>query len=192
MFPSCFPSSCRLSPLFYEGDQIFIFPAPISCLGKRLICRLPTRLSAKAVPRHKARCAAAHSRAESRIIGVLVRTVLQLGLTVQSADKKRCGRRVGELRNGNWGGGNPKIAVAGFHYVQRLVSDSSCSPKYHFRHRNFVPGFPPSIDKLSSSRDLGQPHQLSLLCDHDTRRIPGARTGRQDGRRRFLRPIQPQ
>jgi hypothetical protein len=23
-----------LSPLFYEDDQIFIFPAPISCLGE--------------------------------------------------------------------------------------------------------------------------------------------------------------
>jgi hypothetical protein len=39
--------------------------------------------------------------AESKIIGVLVRTVLQLGLTVQGSGKKRCGRRVGELRK--WG-----------------------------------------------------------------------------------------
>lgn len=36
--------------------------------------------------------------AESKIIGVLVRTVLQLGFTLQSSGKKRCGRRVGELR----------------------------------------------------------------------------------------------
>jgi hypothetical protein len=26
---------CRLSPLFYEDVQIYIFPAPISCLGER-------------------------------------------------------------------------------------------------------------------------------------------------------------
>ena len=39
---------------------------------------------------------AAHST--SRIIGVLVRTVLQLGFAVQSSGKKRCGRRVVELR----------------------------------------------------------------------------------------------
>ena len=36
--------------------------------------------------------------AESQIIGVLVRTVLQLGFIVQRSGKKRCGRRVGELR----------------------------------------------------------------------------------------------
>jgi hypothetical protein len=35
MFLSLFPSRWRLSPLFYEGGQIFIFPAPISCLGDR-------------------------------------------------------------------------------------------------------------------------------------------------------------
>jgi hypothetical protein len=27
------PVMRRLSPLFYQGAQIFIFPAPISCLG---------------------------------------------------------------------------------------------------------------------------------------------------------------
>jgi hypothetical protein len=30
-----FSSRCWLSPLFYEDAQIFIFPAPISCLGDR-------------------------------------------------------------------------------------------------------------------------------------------------------------
>src|ERR1700733_3009469 len=67
-----FPSGWRLSPLFSQDDQILFFPAPISYLGER---HFP-----------------------SRIIEVLVRTVLQLGFTVQSSGKKRCGRRVGELR----------------------------------------------------------------------------------------------
>jgi hypothetical protein len=35
-----FPSGRRLSPLFYQGDQIFIFPAPISCLGDGCISQL--------------------------------------------------------------------------------------------------------------------------------------------------------
>jgi hypothetical protein len=29
-----FPSLCRLSPLFYQDDQIFIFPALLRCLGE--------------------------------------------------------------------------------------------------------------------------------------------------------------
>jgi hypothetical protein len=33
MFSSLFALWARLSPLFHEGAQIFIFPAPISCLG---------------------------------------------------------------------------------------------------------------------------------------------------------------
>src|ERR1700735_2019159 len=61
------PLRRRLSPVFYEGAQILFFPAPISCLGERY---LP----------------AAHSM--SRIIGLLDRTVLQLGLAVQSSGKK--------------------------------------------------------------------------------------------------------
>jgi hypothetical protein len=36
MFPSCW----RLSPLFYQGGQIFIFPAPLSCLGEGCISQL--------------------------------------------------------------------------------------------------------------------------------------------------------
>jgi hypothetical protein len=36
MFPSCW----RLSPLFYQGAQIFIFPAPLSCLGEGCISQL--------------------------------------------------------------------------------------------------------------------------------------------------------
>jgi hypothetical protein len=36
MFPSCW----RLSPLFYQDAQIFIFPAPISCLGEGCISQL--------------------------------------------------------------------------------------------------------------------------------------------------------
>jgi hypothetical protein len=36
MFPSCW----RLSPLFYQGGQIFIFSAPISCLGNGCISQL--------------------------------------------------------------------------------------------------------------------------------------------------------
>ena len=36
MFPSCW----RLSPLFYQDGQIFIFPAPISCLGEGCISQL--------------------------------------------------------------------------------------------------------------------------------------------------------
>src|SRR3984885_3019742 len=67
-----FPSGWRLSPLFSQDDQILFFPAPISYLGER---HFP-----------------------SRIIEVLVRTVLQLGFTVQSSGKKRCGRRVVKLR----------------------------------------------------------------------------------------------
>ena len=87
MFPSWFPSRWRLSPLFYEGAQILFFPAPISYLGERYLPAagefrpiqntpgaeaLSSLVNgpAKAVPRYKARCAAAHSM--SRIIGLLV------------------------------------------------------------------------------------------------------------------------
>ena len=37
IFPSWFLSRWRLSPLFHEDAQIFIFPAPISCLGERYL-----------------------------------------------------------------------------------------------------------------------------------------------------------
>jgi hypothetical protein len=56
------------------------------------------RLPTKAVPRHKARCAAAHSTSRISNHRSPIRTVLQLGFAVQSSGKKRCGRRVGELR----------------------------------------------------------------------------------------------
>jgi hypothetical protein len=36
-----------LSPLFYEDDQIFIFPAPISCLGEPLFAGYQRGFSAK-------------------------------------------------------------------------------------------------------------------------------------------------
>jgi hypothetical protein len=35
VFPSWFLSGWRLSPLFHEDGQIFIFPALISCLGEQ-------------------------------------------------------------------------------------------------------------------------------------------------------------
>jgi hypothetical protein len=35
-----YPSWCRLSPLFHQGGQIFIFPAPINHLGERRISQL--------------------------------------------------------------------------------------------------------------------------------------------------------
>jgi hypothetical protein len=35
-----FPSWCRLSPLFYQGGQIYIFPAPMNHLGGGALARL--------------------------------------------------------------------------------------------------------------------------------------------------------
>jgi hypothetical protein len=97
LFPSCFPSRCRLSPLFYEDDQIFIFPAPINCFRRALICRLPARLSSKSVPRHKARPFGEQNLKSSESwLGRYYSSVLPSRVP----GKKRCGRRVGELRGG--------------------------------------------------------------------------------------------
>ena len=65
MFPSWLASRRRLSPLFDEGAQILVFPAPISCLGIR---RLAARLSTKAMPRHKGRCVGARSMANIPLV----------------------------------------------------------------------------------------------------------------------------
>ncbi len=47
MFPSCW----RLSPLFYQGGQIFIFPAPLSFLGEGCISQLIVFQQARATRR---------------------------------------------------------------------------------------------------------------------------------------------
>jgi hypothetical protein len=72
MFPSCW----RLSPLFYQDAQIFIFPAPLSCLwegciSQLIVFRRPSHAPMLAVP-------------VLEKLGLLVRTVLRLRLAVQS------------------------------------------------------------------------------------------------------------
>jgi AraC-like DNA-binding protein len=93
-----FPWVRLLSPLFYEDAQIFIFPRPHKRFRGPVFagCRRGFRL--KPSPDTKHDVPRLIRGAESQIIGVLVRTVLQLGFAVQSSGKKRCGRRVGELR----------------------------------------------------------------------------------------------
>jgi hypothetical protein len=100
MFPSCFPSRCRLSPLFDEDGQIFIFPAPISCLGEPYL-PAATKLSAKGVPRHKAKCRGSFDeqnlKSPESWLGRYYSSVLP--------SRKRCGRRVGnhEMETGGTG-----------------------------------------------------------------------------------------
>src|ERR1700733_4591145 len=76
----------------------FYFPRPHKLFRRPVFaaCRRGFRL--KPCPDTKHDVPRLIRGAESQIIGVLVRTVLQLGFPVQSSGKKRCGRRVGELR----------------------------------------------------------------------------------------------
>jgi hypothetical protein len=74
MFPSC----RRLSPLFYQGGQFFIVPAPISCLGDGSISQL---IVFPEGPGQAPMLAATVLKK----LGLLVRTVLRLSLAVQSA-----------------------------------------------------------------------------------------------------------
>jgi hypothetical protein len=50
IFLSWFLSRWRLSPLFYEDVQIFIFPAPIICLGEENLPAAGEHPSATATP----------------------------------------------------------------------------------------------------------------------------------------------
>ena len=80
-----FPSRCLAKSFVLRRCSNLFFPAPISCLG---VGYLPDAVESREVARLKP-CPS---------FGVLVRTVLQFGFAVQSSGKKRCGRRVGELR----------------------------------------------------------------------------------------------
>ncbi len=60
------------------------------------------------------------------VVGVLVRTVLQLGFTVQSSGKKRCGSRVGELRKWVGACNEPTGSPA----CEPLSLCSVCPPKF--------------------------------------------------------------
>jgi hypothetical protein len=118
------PSRCLAKSFVLRRGSNFIFPAPISCLGdgylpdagesrerdemsslsgdwevadRGPLIPLKPKGGLNGAPSIGCRCGKKVVK-PCPWFGVLVRTVLQFGFTVQSSGKKRCGRRVGKLR----------------------------------------------------------------------------------------------
>ena len=95
VFPSWLSLEAPAKSFVLRRGSNFIFPAPISCLG---IPQPGARLSAKAMPRQKGRYVVARSMSGSQIIGVLLRTVLELCFTVQRVFSRQfCGQLCGRM-----------------------------------------------------------------------------------------------